>query len=87
MLVLSRKDGERILVNNGEMTITLIKSRNGVAKIGIEASKDKYTIHREEIQKLINATPPDSEVVIDESVIAEAIASVNADKDHSGQES
>ncbi len=47
MLVLGRKEGEKIKINN-EITITVIQARKGFARLGFEAPKDTI-IDREEI--------------------------------------
>ena len=59
MLVLTRKDGEKILVGK-DITITVVKSKNGQVRIGIEAPKG-ISICREEIADTQSA--PNSEVV------------------------
>ena len=46
-LVLSRFEGQRIMVGD-DIVITLISSRNGVAKIGVDAPKE-IRVDREEI--------------------------------------
>ncbi len=49
MLILSRKQNERLLIgNDGEIKITVVEVRGGKVRIGIEAPKD-IPIHREEI--------------------------------------
>ena len=47
MLVISRKNGQRIMINDN-IVITVVESRNGQCKIAIEADKD-VKIYREEI--------------------------------------
>ena len=47
MLVVSRKNGQRIMINDN-IVITVVDSRNGQCKIAIEADKD-VKIYREEI--------------------------------------
>jgi carbon storage regulator len=52
MLVLSRKAGEKIIVNDGEIVFTLVSIQGGQAKIGIDAPSS-VPIHREEIYKKV----------------------------------
>ena len=47
MLVISRKNGQKIMINDN-IVITIVESRNGQCKIAIEADKD-VKIYREEI--------------------------------------
>ena len=47
MLILTRKKGESIVVNE-HITITILESSDGKVKIGIDAPKN-VTIHREEV--------------------------------------
>lgn len=51
MLVLSRRMGEKIRIND-DITFTILETRGGAIKIGIEAPKN-VTVHREEIYKRI----------------------------------
>ena len=47
MLVISRKNGQKIMINDN-IVVTVVESRNGQCKIAIEADKD-VKIYREEI--------------------------------------
>lgn len=47
MLVISRKNGQKIMINDN-IVITVVESRNGQCKIAIEADKN-VKIYREEI--------------------------------------
>ena len=47
MLVISRKNGQKIMINDN-IVITIVETRNGQCKIAIEADKD-VKIYREEI--------------------------------------
>ena len=47
MLVISRKNGQKIMINDN-IVITVVDSRNGQCKIAIEADRD-VKIYREEI--------------------------------------
>lgn len=51
MLVLSRKEGERIVVN-GNIVITVASVDRGKVRLAIEAPKD-VPIHREEVHEAI----------------------------------
>jgi carbon storage regulator len=50
MLVLSRKEGERLILSNG-ITIVLVKLGKHVARIGIDAPDD-VRVDREEVHLL-----------------------------------
>lgn len=47
MLVISRKNGQKIMINDN-IVVTIVESKNGQCKIAIEADKD-VKIYREEI--------------------------------------
>ena len=51
MLVLSRRIGEKIRIND-DIVFTVLETRGGAIKIGIDAPKD-VSVHREEIYKRI----------------------------------
>ncbi len=51
MLVLSRKQGEKIMVGNA--TLTVLESKSGRTQIGIDAPKD-IAIYREEIAPVLS---------------------------------
>ena len=53
MLVLSRKTSEVIVINN-DIRIQVMRIQGGKVRLGIEASPD-IPIHREEIQRLVDA--------------------------------
>lgn len=55
MLVLTRKDGEKILIGK-DISITIVKSKNGQVRIGVEAPKG-VTILREELSEEKVETP------------------------------
>ena len=69
MLVISRKNGQKIMINDN-IVITIVESRNGQCKIAIEADKD-VKIYREEIYyqiKLANLIGTNSNVNTVDSV-------------------
>lgn len=69
MLVISRKNGQKIMINDN-IVITIVESKNGSCKIAIEADKD-VKIYREEIYyqiKLANLIGKDSNVKTVDSV-------------------
>ena len=53
MLVLSRKNGQKIIINDN-IVITILESRNDVCKIAVEAPRE-VQIYREEVYKQIQA--------------------------------
>lgn len=54
MLVVTRKVGEKIIINNGDITIEIVRINGNQVRVGINADRDKYTINREEVQLDIN---------------------------------
>lgn len=51
MLVLTRKDGERLFIGD-DIIITIVEIRGDKVKLGIDAPAD-MPVHREEIYKLL----------------------------------
>lgn len=69
MLVISRKNGQKIMINDN-IVITIVDVKNGSCKIAIEADKD-VKIYREEIYyqiKLANLIGKDTNVNTVDSV-------------------
>ena len=63
MLVVSRKNGQKIMINDN-IVITVVEARNGQCKIAIDADKD-VKIYREEIYyqiKLANLVGKETDV-------------------------
>ncbi|WP_423063287.1 carbon storage regulator CsrA [Candidiatus Paracoxiella cheracis] len=54
MLVLTRSVGERLIIGNGEITLTILDVRGNQVRLGIDAPKD-ISVHREEIYLRIQA--------------------------------
>ena len=48
MLVLTRRIGEKLIIANGEIEITVLESNGGQVKIGVKAPRD-VSVDREEI--------------------------------------
>lgn len=48
MLVLTRTVGERLIINNGEIKLSVLEVKGSQVRIGIDAPKN-VAIHREEI--------------------------------------
>jgi carbon storage regulator len=58
MLVLSRKCGERIVISEQNIVVTVLEVRGEQVRLGIEAPED-IPIHRQEIwQRIKNLTEP-----------------------------
>jgi len=51
MLVLSRKEGEKIIIDDN-IEVTVLESENGQVQLGIDAPKS-IEIHREEVYRRI----------------------------------
>lgn len=48
MLVLSRKEGERVVVADGELTIEVLEIRGDKVRLGFNAD-ESISVHREEV--------------------------------------
>ncbi len=59
MLVLSRKEGQSIFIGD-DVRITILSSKGGKVRIGIEAPKN-ITVHREEIFKKVTEITEESD--------------------------
>ncbi|WP_323157833.1 carbon storage regulator CsrA [Pseudomonas fulva] len=53
MLILTRKVGETIVIND-TIRVTVLQVKGGQIRLGIEAPKD-VSVHRQEIQERINS--------------------------------
>ncbi len=53
MLVLGRKEGEKIMIDNGRIVVTIVEIRPGHVRIGVDAPKE-VPVYREEVQRLID---------------------------------
>ncbi len=54
MLVLTRSVGERLIINNGEIRLSVLEVKGNQVRIGIDAPRH-VDVHREEIFDRINA--------------------------------
>ena len=52
MLILTRRIGEKILINEREITVVILGIRENQVRVGVTAPED-ISVHREEIQKRI----------------------------------
>lgn len=59
-LVLSRKEGEAIIINN-DVRVTVIEVRGNKVRLGVDAPKE-LPVHREEIWLEINGLTNDEDV-------------------------
>lgn len=48
MLVLSRSVGERLVIGDGSITVTVMEAKGSQVRLGIDAPKS-VSVHREEI--------------------------------------
>lgn len=60
MLVLTRSVGERLIIGDGEITLTILDVRGNQVRLGIDAPKD-IPVHREEIFLRIRAESKEKE--------------------------
>ena len=54
MLVLTRSVGERLIINNGEIKLSILEVKGNQVRLGIDAPRN-VPVHREEIFERINA--------------------------------
>ena len=56
MLVLTRTTGKKIVVEHGgeRLEITVLEYRNGQVKIGLHADRERWKIHRDEVQRRVD---------------------------------
>ncbi len=54
MLVLTRSEGQRLIINDGEILIDVLEIRGNQVRLGVKAPKN-ITIHREEVYNRIQA--------------------------------
>ena len=59
MLVLSRKEGERVRIGD-EITVTIVEIRGDKVRIGIEAP-ETVSVHRQEVYEKIQREKKDTE--------------------------
>lgn len=59
MLILSRKRGESIVINN-DITITVVEIRGDKIRLGIVAPRE-VPVHRQEVYEAIHGKPADIE--------------------------
>ena len=57
MLVLTRSVGERLIINDGEIKISILEVKGNQVRIGIDAPRS-VSVHREEIFQRINSDTP-----------------------------
>jgi carbon storage regulator len=55
MLVLTRTPGEKLIIGDSEIQITILNIRGNQVRLGIQAPKH-IAVHREEIYERIQAT-------------------------------
>ncbi len=48
MLVLTRSIGERLIINNGEIRLSVLEIKGNQVRLGIDAPKS-VSVHREEV--------------------------------------
>jgi carbon storage regulator len=63
MLVLSRKQGQRIVVGNG-ITVTVVSVRGSRVKLGFDGPAE-IPIHREEVQRRLEDFPSQMEAPVE----------------------
>lgn len=66
MLVLTRSVGERLIIGDGEITLTILAVRGNQVRLGIDAPPD-VSVHREEVFLRIRAESKEKEPAAVES--------------------
>ena len=78
MLILSRKNGQKIIINDN-IEITILESKNDNCKIAIEAPRD-VKVYREEVYKQIKSSNQKStDSMSDLSKLADLMPKTNED--------
>ena len=78
MLILSRKNGQKIIINDN-IEITILESKNDNCKIAIEAPRD-VKVYREEVYKQIkNSNQKSTDSMSDLSKLADLMPKTNED--------
>lgn len=78
MLILSRKNGQKIIINDN-IEITILESKNDNCKIAIEAPRD-VKVYREEVYKQIkNSNQMSTDSLSDLSKLADLMPKTNED--------
>lgn len=78
MLILSRKNGQKIIINDN-IEITIVESKNDNCKISIEAPRE-IKIYREEVYKQIkNSNQMSTDSLSDLSKLADLMPKTNDD--------
>ncbi len=54
MLVLTRSIGERLIINDGEIKLSVLEVKGNQVRIGIDAPRD-VSVHREEVFERIRS--------------------------------
>ncbi len=67
MLILSRKEGESIVIGDN-ITVKIVSAEKGVVKIGIEAPKE-VTILRSELVEAVEDANKKASVQVDDSLL------------------
>jgi carbon storage regulator len=67
MLILSRKEGESIVIGDN-ITVKIVSAEKGVVKIGIEAPKE-ITILRSELVEAVGNANREAAVRVDDSLL------------------
>jgi carbon storage regulator len=57
MLILNRKQDEKIVINNGQVVVTVVAIRGDKVRLGITAPPE-VPVHREEVQTRIDGWMP-----------------------------
>ncbi|OGT49088.1 MAG: carbon storage regulator [Gammaproteobacteria bacterium RIFCSPHIGHO2_12_FULL_41_15] len=68
MLVLTRSIGEKLIIGDGEIKLTVLDIRGSQVRIGIEAPRT-VAVHREEIFTKINETKTEKSEATEEKVV------------------
>jgi len=72
MLILSRKEGESIVIGEN-ITVKIVSAEKGVVKIGIEAPKE-VTILRTELAEAVENANKEASHKVDDSLLRDLIA-------------
>jgi carbon storage regulator CsrA len=76
MLILSRKEGESIVIGDN-ITVKIVSAEKGIVKIGIDAPRDVTILRSELVEAVESANKEASEQTTDDNILKDLFAKLN----------
>ncbi|MDX1295855.1 MAG: carbon storage regulator CsrA [Sulfurimonadaceae bacterium] len=76
MLILSRKEGESIVIGDN-ITVKIVSAEKGIVKIGIDAPRDVTILRSELVEAVESANKEASEKTADDNILKDLFAKLN----------